>query len=257
MKRDPDSFAAIARSSPGFTPGMSKCSTGWKSSARGSPQRRISTLSSSSLPKGTSSSGRFGISASRAVSVASSSAACAFSAATSAFFSATSARRRSNSASSPRPLAAPTSFEARFCSACAVSAARIFARRLSSIDSSSPDSGASPRRARAASKAAGFSRMARMSCIVVLETGAKRLGPDMHQSAARGKAARRAVPAAARRLSSAGRGCRNPPGTSADGPDAGSARGCGSCPRSSHRYWTATSRSAGSQPLRGCPDRGN
>ncbi len=34
--------------------------------------------------------------------------------------------------SSPRALAAPTSLLARFCSACAVSAARIFARRASS-----------------------------------------------------------------------------------------------------------------------------
>jgi hypothetical protein len=63
-------------------------------------------------------------------------------------------------------LAAPTSFEARFCAAWAVSAARILARRASSSAEDPDDIGPKPRRASAASKAAGFSRMARMSCMV-------------------------------------------------------------------------------------------
>ena len=54
---------------------------------------------------------------------------------------------------------------ARFCSACAVSAAWILARRASSAFRISDDAYDTPRRARAASKAAGFSRIARMSGI--------------------------------------------------------------------------------------------
>ena len=50
----------------------------------------------------------------------------------SSFLSATSARRRSNSASSPRALAAPTALEAALRSASAVSAATMRARRVSS-----------------------------------------------------------------------------------------------------------------------------
>jgi hypothetical protein len=60
-KRAPDSFAAVAKSSPAIAAGMSKCSRGAKSSVRGVPQRRSSTLAVSSGPSGTSGSGRFGM----------------------------------------------------------------------------------------------------------------------------------------------------------------------------------------------------
>jgi len=107
----------------------------------------------------------FGMRISASRSRASSAPASSVNRAPSAFFSATSARNRSNSALSPRAFAAPTSFDAAFCAAAAVSAARILARRASSIARSSPDSGANPRRDSAASNAAGFSRMKRMSCM--------------------------------------------------------------------------------------------
>ena len=77
-------------------------------------------------------SGRFGMPRSRSRSAASAAAASASRRAISSFLSATSARRRSNSASSPRALAAPTSRLAALRSASAVSAAAMRARRVSS-----------------------------------------------------------------------------------------------------------------------------
>ena len=65
--RAPDSFAAASKSiRPSASP-ISKCSFGVKPSGKsgGAPWRRTSTLSFSSLPSGTSSNGRLGISAQR------------------------------------------------------------------------------------------------------------------------------------------------------------------------------------------------
>ena len=163
--RAPDNLAAVSKSIPGLTPAMSKCSTGWNANARGWPQRRISTLPVSSGPSGTEASGRLGKSINRSRSATSSAFAASSNAATSAFLLAITVRRRSNSTSSPRALAAPTSLDARFCSAWPVSAARILLRRASSNAKISAERGPSPRRARPASKASGFSRMARISCI--------------------------------------------------------------------------------------------
>jgi hypothetical protein len=59
----------------------------------------------------------------------------------------------------------PTSLDAALRSASAASAAWMQARRASSRARISDDMGASPRRARAVSKASGASRMARMSCM--------------------------------------------------------------------------------------------
>ncbi len=135
-------------------------------SCAGLPQRRISTLSVSSGPSGTSSSGRLGM---RQQEVAQarrprppplrSGGRSRPSSRPPAPAAARIRRRRRAPWRRPRPCSP------RFCSACAVSAARIFARRASSSARISDDSADRPRRARAASKAAGFSRMARMSCM--------------------------------------------------------------------------------------------
>ena len=116
-KRAPDVLAAVSKSIKGVTLAISKCSFGLKSKLGASPQRFTSTLSFSSAPFGTSSAGRLGIRASMSFSCASRSLASACMAVTSAFLSLTRLRSRSNSASSLLALAAPTSFDALFCSA--------------------------------------------------------------------------------------------------------------------------------------------
>ena len=80
----------------------------------GSPQRCISTLSSSFSPSGVSSKARFSMLIRRLVSLLSSSLALVFISLTSAFFSPTSVRSRSNSAIFPLARAAPTDLLALF-----------------------------------------------------------------------------------------------------------------------------------------------
>ena len=172
-KRDPDSRPAVSKSMPAFTPAMSKCSLAFWISG-GVPQRCISTLSSSSAPSGTSSYPRFGMVNKISFSAISCSLAFAVISLTSAFFSATRVRNLSNSVSSPLALAAPTDLEALFCSACAVSAANIAARLALSISKMDADIEDRPRRANAASKATGFSRMTFISCIGNLLFGTRR-----------------------------------------------------------------------------------
>ncbi len=174
-KRLPESFAAVSKSMPGFAAGISKCSRGLKSNARGAPHRLISTLAVSSGPTGTSSSGRLGTPISRSWRAASAWAASASSRAISSFFSVTSARRRSNSASSPLALAAPTALLAALRSARASSAALMRARRVSSRPRIVSASGSSPRRDRPSSKACGVSRIVRMSCIAASPGVSRRL----------------------------------------------------------------------------------
>ena len=178
-KREPESLAAVSKSMPRVTDLMSKCSTASKSNVGGVPHLRISTLSFSSAPCGTSAYGRFGMVSNRSVSLASMPFASSSNAATSAFLSDTRARRRSNSASSPDALTAPTSFDAALRSANAASAAVIFARRSASIAKMADDIGSFPRRANAASKSEGLSRIARMSCMLCLFLYLYRL---MHQN---------------------------------------------------------------------------
>ena len=68
-------------------------------------------------------------------------------------------------------FAAPIALDASLRRACAVCASVISARRFSSRASSSAERGANPRFARPASKACGFSRMDRMSCMTVAMAG--------------------------------------------------------------------------------------
>jgi len=93
--------------------------------------------------------------------------------------SATSAISFGAVASSPLRLASPTSFDAAFLRARAVSWTRMIARLRSSIDIRLSDekrflsTSASPRRARPRSKASGFSRMKRMSCMALSKRHAR------------------------------------------------------------------------------------
>ena len=112
--RDPDSFDAVSKSiSPSRSP-ISKCCNGWlmPASLGGSPTLRTSLLSCSSLPSGTSSSGRFGMTE-RASCSALSAAFWSVSPLSSASFrSATSAIRARALSSSFFALAWPISLEA-------------------------------------------------------------------------------------------------------------------------------------------------
>ena len=101
----------------------------------------------------------------RVFSIMSASLASSLSAEISDFFVATNARSCLKAPSSPRAFAAPTSFAALFASAWAVSAAKILLRRTSSKVNTCDETGAMPRRDREASKAAGLSRIIRISCI--------------------------------------------------------------------------------------------
>ena len=167
-KRAPDSFAAASKSiSPSASP-MSKCSFGLKPSGNfgGAPWRRTSTLSFSSLPTGTSASGRLGMAASSLSSAAPASRSAASSSGIVALRPATSARRSFAAAASFLAIAAPISFEAALRRSCAFCSSRIAARRVSSSAISELARGASPRRASPSSKALGFSRIALMSCMI-------------------------------------------------------------------------------------------
>ena len=81
------------------------------------------------------------------------------------FSAATSAKSPFALSSSFAFFASPISFDAAFRRACAASAAWIAVRRFSSSAISRCACGSSPRRANPRSKAAGFSRMKRMSCM--------------------------------------------------------------------------------------------
>src|SRR5471032_736810 len=164
-KRAPDILLAAAKSiSPVASP-RSTWSLGWKAKLRWLPVRRISTLPVSSMPSGTSSNGRLGSTSSAAVSSASSSAASA-----SPFFSPSSRDATSAisaSAFSPLRLAMPICWLSALRLAWRVSLSVMAARRRASIARIPAESGARLRLFRPASKAAGFSRMKRMSCMAL------------------------------------------------------------------------------------------
>src|SRR5271166_937950 len=167
-KRAPDSFAAASKSMRPSAAPISKCSFGLNPSGNfgGSPQRgRTSTLSFSSLPSGTSSNGRLGISASASSSRLFASLALASNSGSTALTPATSARKSAAATSSLRAMARPICFEAALRRSCARSSSRIAARRRSSSAMRVPAAGGRPRLASPASKASGSSRIALMSCM--------------------------------------------------------------------------------------------
>jgi hypothetical protein len=147
-KREPDTFAARSSSKRP----ISVCSFG-SASCGGSPQRLISTPSSSVIPSAADSCGGFGTfasAASRAASASASSASSSFNRALRAF-----------SSSSCSGVGFPCTFCcARSSSTCGTSSRQ----RASAAISASKDS-AAPRRARAARKRAGSWRAAWMSII--------------------------------------------------------------------------------------------
>src|SRR5207302_5950329 len=129
------------------------------------PKRWCSTLSSESLPSGTSASGMLGSCASAASSVPDAALASRSSSGIDVLSSPTSASRLWARASSFVFLASPISLEAALRRACAVSRRWIAARRASSSARSSRAVGGSPRRLSARSNSSGCSRMNLMSCI--------------------------------------------------------------------------------------------
>ena len=145
-KRAPDSFAAVSKS---IRPerfadlemlarleAVGKCG--------GAPWRRTSTLSCSSLPSGTSASGRLGIAASSRSSAAAAAFSCASISGIATLSRPTSCLSVSASAASLRPIAAPISFEAALRRSCAFCNSRIAARRRSSSAISAADAGLKP-----------------------------------------------------------------------------------------------------------------
>ena len=162
-KRAPAIFAAAAKSiMPSASP-SSKCCFGWKPRSRGSPCCFSTTLAVSSGPSGTSGSSTFGRPSSTRLIASSSAAACVSSASMSSRSAVASAS--SADVSAPLRLPCPTSRDSALRRACFSCSAVSAARRSASCASSSDDTGASPRRASAASKPAGSLRMARMSCM--------------------------------------------------------------------------------------------
>ena len=128
---DPESFDAVSKSIPGFAPFISKCSLAFLISG-GVPHLNISIFPNSSSPTGTSLSGRLGIVINKLVNSWSSSFAFALFEATSFFLLETKSRSILKAFSSFDDFALPISFAALFCSAVAVSAAKIADLRSSS-----------------------------------------------------------------------------------------------------------------------------
>ena len=158
-KRAPEIFAAVAKSiSPSRSP-ISKCCSGllMPASFGGSPTRRTSLLSFSSLPSGTSSSGRLGMTDSASRSLPSSSRSASSPLASCSLSAATSAISAFALASSLAALAAPISLDAELRRACASCSFVTWVRRASSSAISSADNGARPRFLSPASNAAGLS----------------------------------------------------------------------------------------------------
>src|SRR3989442_86714 len=154
-------FAILLARSKSRTPSASPISQwdfGSKPRARGTPHRRISSLSSAVAPAGTDSCGRFG----SASSSPSMSPSTRWSAASSSRIRSPTARisRISADASSPRRLAAPIASDVRLRRAFSSSAVRSSSRRCRSASSSSLRmSPPPPRVASARATASGCSRM--------------------------------------------------------------------------------------------------
>src|SRR6266436_9359039 len=154
-------FAILLARSKSRTPSASPISQwdfGSKPKARGTPHRRISSLSSAVAPAGTDSCGRFG----SASSSPSMSPSTRWSAASSSRIRSPTARipRISADASSPRRLAAPIASDVRLRRAFSSSAVLSSSRRCRSASSSSLRmSPPPPRVASARATASGCSRM--------------------------------------------------------------------------------------------------
>ncbi len=164
VKRAPLIAAPVSKSSPSGGP-RSACSCGSNAKLRCWPQRDSSRLAVSSAPSGTSSSGMLGSAASSASSSAPSARSSSSSAGSVSLSCATSALSASAVAMSPLPIAAPIAFDASLRRACAfLHSPRHRAPAFVEIEDRR-GGGSAPRRARPASKASGFSRMARRSCM--------------------------------------------------------------------------------------------
>src|SRR5579863_7908080 len=162
-KRAPAILAAVAKSiMPSASP-SSKCCFGWNPRSRGSPCWLSTTLAVSSGPSGTSGSSTLG-SDSRMRLIASSLAAACFSSPSISLRNAVASASRAE-VSAPVRLPCPISRASALRRACFSCSDVSSARRWASCARSSDDTGASPRRASAASKPAGSERTARMSCI--------------------------------------------------------------------------------------------
>jgi hypothetical protein len=136
VKRLPDSRAARSKSiSPSNSP-ISKCSLAQFGRGGTRPTLRSSRLSCSSLPTGTSSSGRFGTTAAKSRSSRSRRRSSASAPARNALISLTSAFSRSAVAASPARIALPISREAALRRSWRSCSLPRCARRASSSDSS-------------------------------------------------------------------------------------------------------------------------
>src|SRR5438093_7555946 len=157
-------FAIFTARSGSSRPSASPTSSwgfGANPKARGGPQRRTSTLSSSPRPCGADSCGRLGSCATRASSCSST----CFSSASSVLMRSPTSRIRaiSEEASSPRLLAWPIASEARLRSALRSSAFRMTSRREASRATTCFTSSAPPLTASARSTISGCSRISRRS----------------------------------------------------------------------------------------------
>ena len=179
-KRAPEIFAAVAKSMRPNPSPISKCCFTAKSSFGGAPTRRTSTLSCSSLPSGTSSRGRLGMTESASRSLASSARSSSSPLASSSFSAATSAISSLALASSLAALALPISFETALRRACASCSRVTCARRASSSAISSADCGARPRFFKPASNASGLSLIHLMSNTSAFLTIVVRSAPIRH-----------------------------------------------------------------------------
>ena len=133
VKRAPDSFAARSKSiRPSASP-ISKCSFTQFGRGATRPTLRTSTLSCSSAPTGTSSSGTLGSTASTSSSALSLSRSACSAPARNALISLTSSFSRSASAMSLLRMALPISLEAALRRSCLVCNSPRWARRASSF----------------------------------------------------------------------------------------------------------------------------
>ncbi|MNJ38744.1 hypothetical protein D3C77_335970 [compost metagenome] len=169
-KREPDILAAASKSSRPRASPRSACSLAGPV-VRGSPHFRTSTLSFSSAPSGTSAAARFFSPASRSRSSAPLAASTSAASAISVLRVSTSAFRRSASAMSFLPMAAPMALEAALRLARA-SWPRVWAARSSTssarMRATTSAASSTPRDDQPATKASGLSRMARISCMASL-----------------------------------------------------------------------------------------
>ena len=161
VKRAPESFAPVAKSSSPRPSPMSVWSRTGKSNVRGVPQRRTSTLSSDDLPTGTLECVRFGRSSRKSRSAVCTRSSSPSRRLVSAPMPATSAR--SADASSPLPLAAPIAFDSALRFACRSCVRVWMSLRSRSSDSKRAASSVTPRLARPAATAGRSLRRRLMS----------------------------------------------------------------------------------------------